>query len=490
MPQLPEALYSIAQLRELDRRAIEDHQIPAVTLMTRAGTAAWKMLQQRWPQAQHIVVFAGVGNNAGDGYVLATQARRARCQVVVVTVGDPAKLSGAATDVRARYLAAKGREQEFSGTLPEASDVYVDALFGTGLARPLADRWAQAVELLNASGKPVLALDVPSGLNADTGVVMGSAVHAAATATFIGLKTGLFTGAGPDCAGEIELQGLEIPPDAWAGMAPAARLIGAVEGRLPKRARNAHKGDFGHVLVIGGDRGMAGAVRLTAEAALRSGAGLVSVVTRPEHVAGFLAALPEAMVHGAEDAAGIATLLERVTVVAIGPGMGQEDWGRLLLARALDTPLPMVADADALNLLAKYPLTRGQWVLTPHPGEAARLLQQTVPDVQRDRIAAAAAIAGKYRAVVVLKGAGSVVCAPDETPAICPHGNPGMAAPGMGDALTGVIAAFIAQGLPLAAAARAGVQTHARAGDRAAQAGERGLMVRDLIAELRAVINS
>lgn len=490
MPQVPEALYSIAQLRELDRRAIEDQQVPALTLMTRAGTAAWKMLQQRWPQAQRIVVFAGVGNNAGDGYVLATQARRARCQVVVVTVGDPAKLSGAAAAARARYLAAKGAEQGFSGSLPDAGDVVVDALFGIGLARPLQDHWAQAVECMNAAGKPVLALDVPSGLHADSGAVVGNAVHAAATVTFIALKTGLFTGAGPDCAGEIALEGLEIPPDVWAGMSPAARLIGAAEARLPKRARNAHKGEFGHVLVVGGDRGMAGAVRLTAEAALRSGAGLVSVVTHPEHVAGFLATLPEAMVHGAEDAADVAALLERATVVAIGPGMGQGDWGRLLLARALDTPLPVVVDADALNLLAKHPLTRGQWILTPHPGEAARLLQQTVPEVQRDRVAAAAAIAEKYRAVVVLKGAGSVVCVPDETPAICRHGNPGMAAPGMGDALTGVIAAFVAQGLPLAMAARAGVQAHACAGDRAAQAGERGLVARDLIAELRAVINS
>lgn len=489
MQQLPEALYSVAQMRELDRCTIEDHGVPALTLMTRAGAAAWKILRRRWPQARKIVVLAGSGNNAGDGYVLAAAALRAEFEVRVLVVGEVEKLTGAAATARKRYLAAKGREQKFAGSLPEDAEVFVDALFGIGLSRPLEGLWAEVVERLNAAGKPVLALDVPSGLQADSGAILGSAVRADATVTFIGLKTGLFTGEGPDCAGDIELADLEIPSSAWANVQMKARLVGEAEGRLPPRARSAHKGDFGHVLVIGGDHGMAGAARLTAEAALRSGAGLVSVITRPEHVTGMLAGLPEVMVHGMDDPAQAGGLLERATVIAIGPGLGQGDWGRLLLARALDTPLPMVVDADALNLLAAHPLTRGQWIFTPHPGEAARLLQQSVAEVQQDRLGAAARIVDKYQAVVVLKGAGSIVSAPAELPAICRYGNPGMAAPGMGDALTGVIAAFVAQGLPLADAARAGVQAHARAGDRAAQAGERGLVARDLIAELRAVNN-
>ncbi|MDE2140463.1 MAG: NAD(P)H-hydrate dehydratase, partial [Gammaproteobacteria bacterium] len=259
---------------------------------------------------------------------------------------------------------------------------------------------------------------------------------------------------------------------------------------LPRRARAAHKGDFGHVLVIGGDHGMGGAPRLSAEAALRSGAGLVSVITRPQHVAGFLAGLPEAMVRGVDDAAEAAGLFERASVIAVGPGLGQGEWGQRLLKRALELPLPLVVDADALNLLAARPLARGNWILTPHPGEAARLLKQSVAEVQQDRLQAAARIAEKFRAVVVLKGAGSIVAAAGEIPAICPHGNPGMAAPGMGDALTGVIAALLAQRLTLPDAARAGVQAHALAGDRAAEAGERGLLARDLIAELRSVLNA
>lgn len=490
MRQLPEALYSVAQLRELDHCTIEDHGVPALTLMTRAGAAAWKILRRRWPQARKIVVLAGSGNNAGDGYVLAASAQRAKVGVQVLTLGDVEKLAGAAATARKRYLAAKGREQEFIGSLPADADVFVDALFGIGLARPLEGRWAEAVERVNTAGKPVLALDLPSGLQADSGAILGSAVHADATVTFIGLKTGLFTGEGPDCAGDVELADLEISASAWANIRPVARLLGEGDARLPRRARSAHKGDFGHVLVIGGDRGMAGAARLTAEAALRSGAGLVSVATRPEHVTGMLAGLPEVMVHAVDDPAQVGGLLQRATVIAIGPGLGRDDWGRLLLAHALDTSLPLVVDADALNLLAAHPLTRGQWILTPHPGEAARLLQQSTAEVQQDRMRAAARIADKYQAVVMLKGAGSIVSAPAEFPAICRRGNPGMAAPGMGDALTGVIAAFVAQGLPLAGAARAGVQAHALAGDRAARAGERGLITRDLIAELRAVINT
>ncbi|MDE2023868.1 MAG: NAD(P)H-hydrate dehydratase [Gammaproteobacteria bacterium] len=489
MPQLPAALYSAAQMRELDRRAIEDHHVPALTLMTRAGTAAWQTLQRNWPKARDIVVFAGAGNNAGDGYVLATRALRAKRRVTVLNVGDAAKLTGAAATARKRFLAAKGRERPFTGEWPPRVDVIVDALFGIGLDRPLRDLWAQAVELINASGKPVLAVDIPSGMNADTGAVLGAAVRATVTQTFIGMKAGLFTGEGPSCTGTLELDTLKVPAQAFAGLPPRARLLDA-HVSLPRRARAAHKGDFGHVLVIGGDHGMGGAPRLSAEAALRSGAGLVSVITRPQHVAGFLAGLPEAMVRGVDDAAEAAGLFERASVIAVGPGLGQGEWGQRLLKRALELPLPLVVDADALNLLAARPLARGNWILTPHPGEAARLLKQSVAEVQQDRLQAAARIAEKFRAVVVLKGAGSIVAAAGEIPAICPHGNPGMAAPGMGDALTGVIAALLAQRLTLPDAARAGVQAHALAGDRAAEAGERGLLARDLIAELRSVLNA
>ena len=275
----------------------------------------------------------------------------------------------------------------------------------------------------------------------------------------------------------------------YAKITPAARRITEEELHLPRRARSAHKGRFGHVLVIGGDTGMGGSVHLTAEAALRSGAGLVTVATRPAHVTALLAGLPEVMVHGLDSAAELLPLIGRATVIAIGPGLGQEDWGRMLLAMSLDTRLPLVVDADALNLLASHPIVRGQWVLTPHPGEASRLLKKSISEIQADRYQAAQQLMEQYRAVVVLKGAGSIIAAADELPAVCTYGNPGMAAPGMGDALTGVIAALIAQDLSLPEAARMGVTLHAMAGDRAAASGERGLRARDLISGLRHVMN-
>ncbi|MDE2234715.1 MAG: NAD(P)H-hydrate dehydratase [Gammaproteobacteria bacterium] len=489
MQPFSQALYTAARMRELDRRA-EEEGIPAEELMRRAGKAAWRALAGRWPGAKRLAIFTGAGNNAGDGYVLGTEALRARRRVTVFTVGGSAKLSRSAARARAKYLAAKGKERKYTAASAADADVVVDALLGTGLDRPLTGQWADAVECINNSGKPVLALDVPSGLNADSGAIMGVAVRASLTVTFIGKKAGLYTGEGAACAGEVLLDGLAVPQQAFASIEPVARCIDASELRMPRRARTAHKGAYGHVLVIGGDHGMGGSVRLTAEAALRSGAGLVSVATRPAHVSAILAGLPEAMVHGLENAAEVLPLIERASVIAIGPGLGQGDWSRMLLALALDTQLPLVVDADALNLLAAHPVVRGQWVLTPHPGEAGRLLKQSIGDIQANRYQSAAQLAKQYRAVAVLKGAGSIIASADSVPMVCAFGNPGMAAPGMGDALTGVIAALIAQNLPLPEAASMGVAMHALAGDRAAQSGgERGLMARDLIAALRAVMN-
>jgi ADP-dependent NAD(P)H-hydrate dehydratase / NAD(P)H-hydrate epimerase len=488
MQTLSQALYTADQMRALDRRAISEG-IPAGELMRRAGKAAWRVLKNHWPGAKRIIVIAGAGNNAGDGYVLAVEALRARRRVTVLKVSDASKLSGAAAKARKQYLAAKGKEHKFASTSLDDGDVIVDALLGTGLDRPLRSKWAEAVELINGCGKPVVALDIPSGLSADSGAIMGVAVRANLTVTFIGNKVGLVTGEGPACSGEIELAGLDLPAQVYANLTPAARCSSDAELHLPKRERSAHKGRYGHVLVIGGNTGMGGSVRLTAEAALRSGAGLVTVATRPAHVTSLLAGLPEAMVRGLDNAAEVLPLIERATVIAIGPGLGQDDWGRMLLAMAMDTQLPLVVDADALNLLAAHPVVRGQWVLTPHPGEAGRLLKQTVTQIQADRCQAAKQLMQQYRAVVVLKGAGSIVTAADEMPMICTSGNPGMASPGMGDILTGVIAALIAQGLPLPEAARMGTALHALAGDRAAEYGERGLMARDLIGALRHVMN-
>lgn len=257
---------------------------------------------------------------------------------------------------------------------------------------------------------------------------------------------------------------------------------------LPPRARASHKGDYGHVLVVGGDHGMVGAVRLAGEAAARTGSGLVSIATRAAHAAVSAAVRPELMCHGVECARDLRVLLQRASVVAIGPGLGQSAWAHDMLAAVLQMRLPRVVDADALNLLAQESMQCDHWVLTPHPGEAARLLDMTTKQVQADRLQAAQALQQRYGGVCVLKGAGTLVCT-SESISICEVGNPGMASGGMGDVLTGIIAGLLAQGLSLVDAACAGVYIHAKAGDRAAQEGERGLLASDVMPHLRKLVN-
>lgn len=491
MPALPENLYTASQVRDLDRRAMEQGSMPSRDLMHRAGEAAWRTATLQWPAAARILVLCGAGSNGGDGYVLAELALKDGREVTLLTLGDSAQLPLTAAEMRGRFLKAGGKEQRFGGKLP-AADLIVDALLGIGLDRPLSGDWLAAVQAINAAATPVLSLDIPSGLNADTGAELGLAVRADVTVCFIALKAGLFTGTGPACCGLLRFEDLKVPESVYAGVAPRAlrlRSSGMRELKLPRRRRDAHKGDFGHLLVMGGDHGMGGAVRLTAEAALRCGAGLVTVATRGDHVGGLLAGLPEAMVKAVESPEDLAPLLERASVVAIGPGLGQGVWGLSLWQQVLATPLPLVADADALNLLAKAPQKRGNWILTPHPGEAARLWGTDTAAVQHDRYAAVEHLARRFGAVTVLKGSGSLIAAPGEVTAVCTAGNPGMAAPGMGDVLTGVIAALIAQGLFLPDAARLGVYVHACAGDLAARQGERGLMARDLMEPLRRLVN-
>lgn len=482
-------LYSAAQLRELEHRAVEAG-VPGQALMQRAGAAAWRELCRRWPQARRIAVICGGGNNGGDGYVLARLAKGHGCEAQVYQVGPPA-VRGDAVQARADWLEAGG---EVIPGLPGSlqAEVIVDALFGIGLSRPLQGEAVQAVEAIRRArdaGAGVLALDLPSGLDADTGRLWGGAVQADCTISFIGHAPGLFTGVGPDHGGLRLLDDLQIDGEILGAVEPVARLLDSrmLAEPLRPRPRGAHKGSNGHVLVVGGDHGMAGAVLLAARAALRTGAGLVSVATRAAHASALTAAQPELMCHGIEAADDLAMLLKRADVVAVGPGLGQDGWGRSLMSKALDSRLPLVVDADALNLLAVEPMPRGNWVLTPHPGEAGRLLARSTADIERDRLTAARELRARYGGSVVLKGAGSLVCG--SRLMLCPYGNPGMAVGGMGDTLTGIIAALLAQGLGLDEAAGLGVLVHALAGDRAARSSERGLLPSDLIAELRSVVN-
>jgi NAD(P)H-hydrate epimerase len=487
MQNLPIKLYRAAQVRELDRIAIQERGIPGFELMGRAGAEVFASLKKQWPDARSIAVFCGSGNNAGDGYIIAELALKAGLEVCVYAVSDPEKLKGDALDAYQKYSDAKGAVVPFQAGQAVNADVLVDALLGTGLDRPVAGLYAEAIRAINAHFAPVIAVDIPSGLNADTGNAMGSAVKADCTVTFIGLKQGLFTGQAAEYCGEIGYAQLGVPDDVFIGIKAAA--IRVVKTPLPRRDRCAHKGSCGHVLIVGGELGYSGAARMAGEAALRVGAGLVSIATRPEHSGLMNLNRPELMCHGVETAEQLAVLLAKASVVVVGPGLGQSVWAKALFNATIASGKPMVIDADGLNLLAKSPTTKSNWVLTPHPGEAARLLDCATADIQKDRFAAASSIQANYGGIVIVKGAGTLIASEQEL-AVANTGNPGMASGGMGDVLAGVIAGLLAQGLSLQDAAQQGVYNHGLAADlAAAKDGERGLLASDLMPYLRHLVN-
>ena len=405
------------------------------------------------------------------------------------TLLDPARLGGDAARAYADFCAAGLDCAPWSGVIDATAELIVDGMLGSGLMRDVEGDFRNAVEAANAHRAPVLALDIPTGLHGDDGRTMGCAIRADATITFVGLKSGLVLGDGPAHCGAVELADLAIPDACRDGLPGLLRRLSgdALRQVLSPRIRDAHKGAFGHV--VGGGPGMPGAVRLAGEAALRTGAGLVSVATHPVHHAQIVAGRPELMAHAVEAPDGITDLFKRAAAIAVGPGLGQSDWARRLLEAALDAPCPLVIDADALNLLAGRPLGRSDCVLTPHPGEASRLIGEPVAAIQADRLGALQTLAAASGATVVLKGAGSLISASEGLPWVCTEGNPGMASAGMGDALSGIVAAFIAQGFAVEEAAVLGVVVHARAGDAAAARGERGMLASDLIAEVRGIVN-
>ena len=318
MNNLPVNLYRAAQVRALDRIAIAEFKLPGMTLMGRAGAACFAQLASRWPTARSLGVLCGVGNNGGDGFVIARLAHAAGLQVCAVQVGERDKIHGDALTALQHLEAAGVLVNAWDAAALPTCDVWVDALLGTGLSGEVSGVWRAAIAALNASGQPILAVDLPSGLDADTGHVLGEAVLASATVTFVGMKQGLLTGAGPDHCGALSFDSLSIPAAVVVRESPSATRISRawVQTKLPPRSRSAHKGQFGHVALLGGDHGMSGAVRLAGEAAARVGAGLVSVVTRSEHAALLSIARPELMCHGVTTAEDVRRVLARATVTA------------------------------------------------------------------------------------------------------------------------------------------------------------------------------
>jgi NAD(P)H-hydrate epimerase len=481
-------LYCADAVRAIERAAFA-RGVDAFALMVKAGEAAAARLRERWPEARRIGVLCGTGNNGGDGYIAALALHRAGLHVEVVAIGAPRTEESRAA--AAQWQAAGQGVQSAEAALPPV-DAWIDALFGIGLSRAPEAPVASLMLAVAAQGRPVLALDVPSGIDADRGSAPGAFLPATMTLCFVAAKRGLFTAAGREAAGEVQVAtlGLDVEalvveasvasPSAWAVRAPALADV------LPKRRVDSHKGHHGRVLCLGGDHGMAGALVLCADAVARSGAGWVEALSRPEAVLALNVRRPEVMAGVLASTESLAARLAAAEVVAAGPGLGQGDWGRGVFEAVLASGRPLVLDADALNLLAQAPRALPGAVLTPHPGEAARLLGCRTADVQADRFAAAAALVERFGAIVVLKGAGTLVAGPGHTPRLIDAGHPGMASAGMGDALTGLIAGLRAQGLPPFEAAWAGALAHAAAADGLGRG--RGLLASDVIDALPSVL--
>jgi ADP-dependent NAD(P)H-hydrate dehydratase / NAD(P)H-hydrate epimerase len=483
-------LYANAQIRQLEQIAISQYALSEQTLMQRAGVAAFNTLKALWPHAASVSIFCGGGNNGGDGYVVAYLAKQAGFAVQLFYFMPVEKLQGAARAAAQACVDAGMVLEVWHEAACVTGDVLVDALFGTGLTRRVAGIWYHAIKSINAQTQPVLAIDVPSGLDSDNGSIHGISVTAKATITFIGEKIGLYTGQAADHTGTIILDTLGIPEAAYSAIVPhGEKLICQVSDYLPRRSRCAHKGDFGHVLVIGGNDGMPGSVRMAAQAALRVGAGRVTVATRAYNVHAVVAGQAEIMCFAVSTAADIKSLLEKATVVLLGPGLGLDEWAQTLFAATLQCPLPMIIDADGLNILAQYPAYSQQWLLTPHPGEAARLLGCDTATIQADRINALKRIQKKFGGVCLLKGAGSLVRNDQDNLGVCPVASPAMATAGMGDVLSGVLASLVAQGVSLLNAAKLGMCLHARAALQAAIVGERGVLATDLLPYLHLLVN-
>ena len=483
MQHQDDKVYLSSQIRLCEQVALQHNDLTADELMLRAGTAAFAALKKYFTKVRNLVIFCGSGNNAGDGFVLARLAHASGYTVSINLFKPIEDLPDTARHAALQAL-ADGVSCYFNNEIDlieNGAELIIDALLGIGLQGELREPYITAINHINDSDLPVMALDIPSGLNSDTGVIMGVCVYATLTLTFIGKKIGMLTLNGPDVCGYIILDSLQIEKYLYSVPVAAGLLrSNLISMLLPPRVKNCHKGQFGHVLMVGGNLGMPGSIFMAAQTCLRVGAGVVTIATHPQYAASMWTQLPESMVYGIDNIEALQTLLARATVCLIGPGLGEDEWAQQLFNLVMASHIPMVIDASALRLLAINPQCDDNWVLTPHPGEAARLLNCQIADIQNDRYHAALSLQQQYGGTIVLKGIGSLVRSEHQV-FICDAGNPGMASPGMGDYLSGIIAGLIAQKLSLIDAAKIGVLVHAMAADLAvSDNGERGLLATDL----------
>ena len=486
---IPHSVWPADWLRQSEKQAANILGITLYELMLRAGEAAFQVAREQYPAAHHWLIVCGAGNNGGDGYVVARLCQAVGIKVTLLAMEGNKPLPEEAKQARQAWLNAGGLPHSEQAPWPESFDLIIDGILGTGLTDAPRPDVAALISLINNHPAPVIALDIPSGLLAETGATPGAVVQADHCVTFITLKPGLLTGRARDVVGELHHAGLGL--ESWLQLNPAPVMRFDSENLthwLKPRRPTSHKGDNGRLVIIGGDRGTAGAIRLAGEAAVRSGAGLVRVMTRFENSFPLLAARPELMVHELTPES-LDEALDWADIVAIGPGLGQKNWGQEALKQVEKSDKPMLWDADALNLLAIRPEKRQNRIITPHPGEAARLLNCSVSSIERDRLQSARQLVKQYGGIVVLKGAGTIVASEHQL-AIIDVGNAGMGSGGMGDVLSGIIAALLAQKLTLFEAACAGCVAHGAAADVIARkTGTRGMLASDLFSALYPFIN-
>ncbi|OED40926.1 hypothetical protein ACH42_15325 [Endozoicomonas sp. (ex Bugula neritina AB1)] len=492
---LPENLYTADQVRQLDHAAIHDYGLSGFELMSRAAQTTIDVICQKWPNLQSMQVFCGGGNNGGDGYLIAQLAYQKEIDVSVVTLKDPGDLTGDAQQAYRHCHDVGVPVAPFDKGIEITAELIVDAMLGTGLSRDIGGPYQEAIMAINTASVPCCAVDIPSGLCSDTGYPMGGCIKADLTVSFIGLKQGLLTGEGRAYCGDLQFDDLSVPAEVYEQVQPSCLRISqrSLKGAINSRSRTAHKGDNGHVLLLGGNYGMPGAISMAAEAAIYSGAGKVTVVTREEHLSALAIRRPEVMARSVESNTEFRALLNTIDVVVAGPGLGKDDWGLALLREVLVSESSIVLDADALNLLSQHPQLhqrrKSPMILTPHPGEAARLLQTHSHDIQRNRFAAVADCVDQFGAITLLKGSGTLI-SNGVTTYLCSAGNPGMAVAGMGDVLSGVLGALLAQGVEPFKATQLACWLHSGAADDiVVRQGEIGLLATQLIPVIRAKLN-
>ena len=490
---LPQKAFTAQQIQTVEGTAAKHSGMSLMTLMRRAGQVVYQQIRLRYPNAGCFVILLGKGNNAGDGFVVARHLLARQYRVYLMSMVPVEEYQGDAKQAYLECLAAGGILSDPDPIVIKQADVIIDAVFGSGFRGVLSEQLQAWFACAADSGAQCVSIDIPSGIDGTSGRVAQGCFHADLTITFIGLKQGTLTGTAKCYVGTLHFDDLGVA-DAFTALATHSSEYLSHETLLslrPERALDSYKQQCGHVLLVGGAPGMAGAIRLAAEACLRSGAGLVSVATHPDHVSAVLQGRYELMVHGVGHSSQLTPLLAKADIVVIGPGLGQDPWGQTLWQSMADITQPIVCDADGLNWLSHSSCKSSSKVrarvLTPHWGEAKRLATAMQLPSTLDRFSMASQLAVAYRATVVLKGPGSLIAEAGRIN-INRSGTQAMASAGMGDVLAGLIAGLMAQGMTAFDASCLAVYIHGLAAEKAEQAGGYGLLASDLFKPIRQLL--